>query len=721
MPSPDPPDDPLAGLPTNFVLGMERAMRLLEEIAAGKDVVVAIAERRRALDELLDGVDTVHALGALIRSEVALDPESYSESETPGSSYVVEMTAAALLARSARAPNGARVLDGAFTTQVREVTGDACFLESLRRALGAGSPVSGVSAARGRAAAQDLMLRAPGWVWQEHETLRGLFGEERFEARLRAEVGLGVDEAIACADGWVVEAGGWAADRLANALADDRAFGPGHPVYDWADSHVGGPWRDQPIEQQAQFLPMVWAWSTEGEALVLTPERLASASGVSVEHARCYLEALSLKLGEATDIDWFQATDMVRWKPFIDLGGGEYMPTVPGNDLWALRSLFESVVKGKSYAKHRGSWLEQRAAGLLAGVLRPTQDVRNAYIVDATGSRIGEVDAILQLDDTVICVEAKSATMRPSARRGGDALRGFLAENFTKAVEQSARARAAVLDGRLVDEAGRPIALAGHVREVHTVAVTLDDLSAVAPVVWQLEGTELLAAGSAPPWVLTLHELEQVCATTEWPAQLILFLRRRARLNELARHLASDELDWWMHFLNRGLYFEDEDAAARVRFASLTGPLDAWMLYERGLRETPAPKSRMPLDDRSRAALTRLDARRPDGWMLASVALMSGAGTAMADIWDAIEEAVPRAQSRQKVQRLRFEFQDHPWPIVLVAMVVPDQGRYELGAHLDDALAQRVAESPDVDVVVLGFLHDTTVRSIRVARAQTTD
>jgi hypothetical protein len=237
------------------------------------------------------------------------------------------------------------------------------------------------------------------------------------------------------------------------------------------------------------------------------------------------------------------------------------MLTVPGADLWAIRPLFEGVMKSEeSYLQHRGKWLEGRASELLEAVLRP-DEIHRSLRYEATaedGSLLrGEIDVLLRLGSTAILVEAKSASMRPGARRGGEAFIKHLRENLTKAAKQGTRARVALgRDPALRAPDGSNVELGSQIKEVHQIAVTLDDLSAVAPVIWELDGTKVMPAGLEMPWVITLHELDLVTQTIEWPAQLIHFLRRRSRLNEIGGLAATDEIDWWMHYLSFGLYFE---------------------------------------------------------------------------------------------------------------------------------------------------------------------
>lgn len=176
-------------------------------------------------------------------------------------------------------------------------------------------------------------------------------------------------------------------------------------------------------------------------------------------------------------------------------------------------------------------------------------------------TELGEIDGLLRFGDTILPVEAKSATMRPGARRGGRALISHLKATLTKASEQAALAKLVLQgeqDGALRRSDGTELVLTSPVREVHPILITLDDLSSVAPSVWRIAGSTILPTGVTAPWILTLHELELVCLTVESPIQLTHFLRARSRMNQLGGHVASDELDWWMLYLKQGLYFEHE-------------------------------------------------------------------------------------------------------------------------------------------------------------------
>jgi Holliday junction resolvase-like predicted endonuclease len=571
---------------------------------------------------------------------------------------------------------------------IRDLAAEGTILESLRRQVNAGFWEGPEGAARGRAAAHHLYLRSPGWWWQEHETLRGLFGEEAFAARLREQLGFDCEAAIRISDAVPGLTRERLRERMESARDDPAEFSPGHPAYDWAEEVFDGKWKSDP-RNAAKILPLVWALNTVGDACLLSPVNVAAEAEVEAHVAAAYLERMSLGFGQR-EKNWFALAEAVRQRPYIKVAEDAYLLTVPGADLWALRPVFEAVLKsGTSYLDHRGRWLERRAAEILRPVLEPDELHRSVHFNDSGGQ--GEIDVLMRCGATAVLVEAKSATMRPGARRGGEALLKHLRENLTKAASQGERAKEALFGSTpLTGPAGEKVNLAEKVREVQTIMVTLDDLSPVAPVLWELEGTRTMPDGVTPPWVITLHELEQVAATTQWPVQLIHFLRRRSRLNEIGRFVASDELDWWMHYLQLGLYFEEETGEERVRYTSLTDPLDQWMLYERGIRTELAPKPQMKIPAGSARFLDLLCSERPSAWVQAGCALLDASSDAQAEFWKALKRLRKLARKRKRVQRVALSFKE-PSPLLFCAIAGLDPS----GRVLLDSVKAQVAERFD--------------------------
>jgi hypothetical protein len=95
-----PPSEPQ--LPGNFHRALERWDRLLPTLRSNPDLRVELDGRRRRLLEILAPLDVVSLLGQVVLSEMLNTPDTYVESENPGAAYVVEVIAAALVARADR-------------------------------------------------------------------------------------------------------------------------------------------------------------------------------------------------------------------------------------------------------------------------------------------------------------------------------------------------------------------------------------------------------------------------------------------------------------------------------------------------------------------------------------------------------------------------------------------------------------------------------------------
>jgi len=454
-------------------------------------------------------------------------------------------------------------------------------------------------------------------------------------------------------------------------------------------------------------MPAVWAMNHIGDALLLSPTALAEAATVEEEAAAAFLSTLSEPFDQPDDEEWFAAAERVRYQPFVKAADNAYMLTMPGNDLWALRGLFETHLKQtKAYIVHRGRWLEERAGEMIGQAISPDEQhpsVKFTFPDDAGTTVTGEIDQLIRCGDTVLTVEAKSATLRPGARRGGEALISHLRETLTKAATQGTNAREALRRRdttlRVRDE---NLTLGEDVREVHPVVVTLDDLSSVAPVLWELQGTRVMPEGVTLPWVVTLHELEQICDLIDWPVQLIHFLRRRSRLNRLGELTANDELDWWMHYLLYGLYFEDKPSGTQ-RLLSLTDDLDAWNLWKHGGRKTEAPRPTMNTDARTRNLLDLICTERPDGWVPAACTFLEASGYARSEFWKNTQRLRRRVSRRNLTQRMTQGYSAENDPFLICAAVVPDEGQTSLPVVLQRLVEERLDEHGDQRVLGLGI------------------
>lgn len=695
---------------------VDRHISLMSEIPTPADLAEAIEKRITAIEDAAQGYDALHLLANFCFANLPTNPNKYVESEEEASATQVELLAAILLRRESRdtaetdlLPIGAEILD-AVRQPLQELLGLLTF-DGFASAL-KGSSSAEEASIRALSATHSLYLHAPGFHWQQKAAIRALFADEGTAKALSRVLRFNAHGGLACTEALEELIGEHFAARgeLSRSATKEAQQGKENDAVRWVKKIFGDHLSEKEV---VALVAAAWTFHNWGDVLTFDAPELAAHARVTEEEAQGYLEALSIGFG-AIDTRLRTGTEEVRLRPFIPTGDGRFQVSFPGNVLWALQPLFESALKeigGRTWQRfqsQRGRWVEERAAELLRQVLRPDLvELGTRYRV-ASDSRVGtgEIDVLIRLGDTLLVLEAKAATI--GGRRGGQRLIDQLRKVLTKAATQASAAKQALdvrSDVELRRASGEPLDLGiAHAREIHPVVVTLDDLSIVAPNLWEFEGSRLLPDGVAVPWVVTLHELELICGLVEHPTQLVHFLRRRSRLNQLGDRVAADELDWWMLYLQNSLYMEDEGKLDhQVRYASLTDPLDAYYFHLHGERTEPAPKPGQAIEPDLSEALRFLDEHRPPGFVAAACALLDTSGESREFLFREMREKRKVAAERGRPQRGTFVLAEgQPGGMVIGFVAVPDGHGKDLRVYLQQLAEERMSEHEADRLLLLG-------------------
>jgi hypothetical protein len=312
------------------------------------------------------------------------------------------------------------------------------------------------------------------------------------------------------------------------------------------------------------------------------------------------------------------------------------------------------------YAKHRGDYLEREALRLLDGVFPGCTIHRGLdYFVpdpDATGpetlperyTKRVEGDGLLLIDDVALILEAKAGALTDASKAGNATrLTSDLNKLVTAAADQTDRMRQRIEQDRGLRLGNGTWLDLDHIREVHSIAVSLDDLSGIATVTSELVLTGILTTADLP-WTISLHDLRIITELVERPAEFLLYLRRRTEPDVTRRFHAVDELDFFLEFFATGLYVEPDpdrvqaelpqfgepSVASKRRFknqrltflTSRTDQLDAWYFYRLGARQTPAPKPRFNPDPQLVILVDALANQRKQGWLRVGTTLLDASG-----------------------------------------------------------------------------------------------
>jgi hypothetical protein len=271
-------------------------------------------------------------------------------------------------------------------------------------------------------------------------------------------------------------------------------------------------------------------------------------------------------------------------------------------------------------------------------------------ITPAEYTKLVEGDGLIVIDDVALIIEVKAVALTAESRSGViPKLRTKLRDIITKAANQAARLRDRIVeDNQLRLRDGQTLDLSS-IREIHTIAVGLEDLSGVSTATAMLVDAGVLSVDHIP-WTVSIHDLRIICELTDYPSELLLYLRRRTHPEATRKYLAVDELDLYMHFLTYGLYVEPDphNIAAnhpwygkptlgdrqrrqnqrRELIESMTSPLDAWYQSRVDPRVPAAKKPASALKPAFRRLLEAVEATGSHGWLSTAAMLLEGSASA---------------------------------------------------------------------------------------------
>jgi hypothetical protein len=643
---------------------MESLDALLRKFAAMDDPVSSIgAAFDAAVEDLVDGLRDFEPYRLIEVARMAYLPWSRpgEVATTPGATAAhVELLALVALAAANGRPIGwmqpaVEVQDMSHFVSAAADKLNALLELAQLRSLAASDPTDRLMKVALLLRGSQVFVRHTSYAESVEETVVQLLdGDVAVRTALQAELGFGATDALAvlnaCHDLQQdnLNVRGQAFADAMNMLMPQAQVEPTGPV------------------RIAFLTAMGNLFEPELEASTVRLDDVVKRSGVAEPRARAVLERFRLDLKSATPAEIVNAfvsgDNPMRTRPLIVTPDERLM--LPHNVLTvdAVKESLEEHMKGSPawnvYAKHRGALLERRTRAALERVL-PGAVHRDGfeYFIPANESELGardpqkytkrvEGDHLAVLDDVALIVEDKAVAVS-ALSKGGKAqrIRTDLTSILTNAADQSGRLRDAIeRDGgvRVEDEGWVDLS---HVREIHTVAVSLDDLTSVATATAELVRAGLLDMNNIP-WTVSLHDFDLITELVDRPAEFLLFLRRRLNPDATVMFSAADELDLFLYFFEAGLWVEPDPDQVREVFdwmdaptpgerrrfrdqqpgyvTSRTDALDAWYyaMHTPGAPSVPKPAMvASPLGD----LIDELQARQAFGWLSVGATLLEPA------------------------------------------------------------------------------------------------
>jgi hypothetical protein len=411
-------------------------------------------------------------------------------------------------------------------------------------------------------------------------TLRQLFSQPQLSEILRADLGFDAKDAICVLEtchALQVEHFNDRLKRMLETLHRAMASGPiDDPDPGWV-AETSRAWQE--------------AWEPEADTVTISADEIAAAASLSEFTVQAVLKHFTLDVAGWTPreiVDKFTSgNNPLRTHPVIRTSNGRVMLVHDAHILPAIRENLERHLKTatvwESYQKFRGDLLETRTRAAFERVLPFAKSWEGfEYYIPADDSEVAgdpsgyskrvEGDHLIIQDDVALIVEDKAVTISQTSRTGETRrLRRDLTGIIKKASEQASR-----LQDRMQQDGGVRIHNEGwvdfsNIREIHTVAVSLDDLSFASTATAELVKAGLIDSDRIP-WTVSLHDLDLITLLVDRPAEFLLYLRRRRDPEATVFYTSSDELDLFLYFFEAGLYVEPDPEKVREAMPFMPPP-----------------------------------------------------------------------------------------------------------------------------------------------------
>jgi hypothetical protein len=355
------------------------------------------------------------------------------------------------------------------------------------------------------------------------------------------------------------------------------------------------------------------------------------------------LRALSCSFGENIafqgrthkDAFWPLTSSIIEQRPIIFHNGIYYAFHLPA----ILRGAYELISHllktsdpdywTRTLLPSRDNYLEEETARLLRKALPHGKVVQEFTYRVPDQSSEPDVDVLAICDDFLLVVKCKAGSLKPAARRGASlSVKSGIKDTIGKAHSQGGRLIKALVErGGLTLRSkygGSQVNLRTEdFRYVISVSVTLELLNPAAATLWTLEEAGLIE-NIEKCWSVSLNDLRVIVDILDMPSLFLHYLIRRLDLNELRRVQASDELDYLMHYVERGLFFREQNQpkeTEEVTLSGFTGDLDQYYRRVEGIsRLGKKPKPR--LGRRTKQILASLEKARPRHYISACLEIL---------------------------------------------------------------------------------------------------
>lgn len=392
------------------------------------------------------------------------------------------------------------------------------------------------------------------------------------------------------------------------------------------------------------------------------------------------LELLSANMGENEDFVTFKKSPafptnntIITQRPLIK-HNGEYYCFTPRLLIENIRVILEKWIIDKdehyyrkSFIKKRGKILEIYALKLFKKILPRSEIYHDLFyeIVENGETKRAQTDGLVIYDNNLFIIEAKSNLLPTSARRGSiKSIDDSISEIIDNAYHQAKRTKKFIIESenpKFEHENGdEAITLynTDKFENIFLINVTLEFLGPLSTQLNLIRSIDFID-GKEWLWSVFINDLKIISDLIESPSFFLLYLKRRLEINKYTQFFTSDEMDYFIYFLERGLYFKDDEIlqADVVIPYKLTEKLNRYYDFVAG-RITKAEKPTFNTSYEIKKIIKKIESLDKDGCIHVSTFLISLSGKDHKVIIDRMNEMITKTLNDNKDHDFSLIFND---------------------------------------------------------------
>ncbi|WP_303830824.1 hypothetical protein [Asticcacaulis taihuensis] len=360
-----------------------------------------------------------------------------------------------------------------------------------------------------------------------------------------------------------------------------------------------------------------------------TVDELAETSGLGAEHVSLVLDKLSLQPGdlEGNEPEHFFLSNPVWMKPAIKVDQ-EFLCFVPmlvlDNVHDIARSLATNSELEEALKKRRSKFLESKITEIVTTLFdtSPRENVKWRI-----GNDEYETDLLLNIDQTVLIVEAKSAALSSLGLRGNaKRIKRHVEDLVIAPSDQSKRLEGLIWRAKTGNSDAKKILAPfdcdfSKVENIVRVSVTLEDFSVISSAEFDLRKAGWLSEDNPLAPTVNLADFECISEILGSPSLFIHYFTRRNKIQKKFE-VIGDELDYLGFYIETG--FNDwnvEYTDARLVLSGMSRVIDTY--YQTKYSRADVKKPAFKIRPFFRNFIDHAEKKKFPGWLDATGLILS--------------------------------------------------------------------------------------------------